>query len=129
MAGSYISSGNNHHLPNEHYQPTLALTTTTNNDTVDTWQVQYARFFNCPPTSSAAIKAHHPSLVPQMKRIKGTWLSSFTSLAYLRLFTDCGDDDDDDSGRVVVTVTLVDHVVTPIVISLSDDVIINALFL
>ncbi|GJR11009.1 protein semi-rolled leaf 2 [Tanacetum coccineum] len=46
-----------------------------------------------------------------MKRIKGTWLSSFTSLAYLRLFTDCGDDDDDDSGRVVVTVTLVDHVV------------------
>nr|GEV69627.1 hypothetical protein [Tanacetum cinerariifolium] len=73
MAGSYISSssGNKHHLPNEHYQPTLALTTTTNNDTVDTWQVQYARFFNCPPTSSA----HHPSLVPQMKRIKGTWLS------------------------------------------------------
>nr|GFB32641.1 hypothetical protein [Tanacetum cinerariifolium] len=63
-----------------------------------------------------------------MKRIKGTWLSSFTSLAYLRLFTDCADDDDD-SGRVVVTVTLVDHVVTPIVISLSDDVIINALFL
>jgi hypothetical protein len=99
MAGSYISGDssvtNNHHnhnhLPNEHYQPILALTTTTNNNnTGDTWQVQYAHFFNTPADVSSSGRRRHPSLVPQMKRNKGTWLSSFTSLAYLRLFTDCG---------------------------------------
>ncbi|PWA56529.1 PHS1-like protein [Artemisia annua] len=123
MAGSYISGdsitttnnthNHNHHLPNEHYEPILALTTTTNNShvTTDTWQVQYAHFFNCPADVSSSGRRRHPSLVPHMKRNKGTWLSSFTSLAYLRLFTDCGGDYDDDCGRVVLTVTLVDHVV------------------
>jgi hypothetical protein len=125
MAGSYISGDsitNNHHnhhhnnhLPNEHYEPILALTNTTtnnNNNTGDTWQVQYAHFFNTPADVSSSGRRRHPSLVPQMKRNKGTWLSSFTSLAYLRLFTG-----DHDCGRVVLTVTLVDHVVVSLMTS------------
>ncbi|GJZ09426.1 protein poor homologous synapsis 1 [Tanacetum coccineum] len=40
---------------------------------------------------------HLPSLVPQLKRIKGTWLSSLL----LRLFTDCADDDSAGCDHVV----------------------------
>ncbi|KAJ0432029.1 hypothetical protein HanIR_Chr17g0854831 [Helianthus annuus] len=70
----------------------------------DPWEVQYARFFNCPSHSTSA-GALHPSLVPFSKKSKGSWISSFTSLACLRLLTTAT------SHPVIITVTLVDHVI------------------
>ncbi|KAJ0666578.1 hypothetical protein HanPI659440_Chr17g0668361 [Helianthus annuus] len=70
----------------------------------DPWEVQYARFFNCPSHSISA-GALHPSLVPLSQKSKGSWISSFTSLACLRLLTTAT------SHSVIITVTLVDHVI------------------
>ncbi|KAL4570167.1 hypothetical protein LXL04_025818 [Taraxacum kok-saghyz] len=88
----------------------MSLTTTTS-PIGNHWEVQYARFFNCRSlSSSTGAGGHHPSLVPQVKKPKGSWISSFSSLAYLKLLTSATDHSDI-SRSIILTVTLVDNVI------------------
>lgn len=105
MAGPHPSNGSE----NEH-QGSMSVTTTTA-PIGNHWEVQYARFFKRPSLSSAAgAGGYHPSLVPQVKRSKGSWISSFTSLANLKLLTSTNDNSDI-SRSIILTVTLVDNVI------------------
>ncbi|KAK1438191.1 hypothetical protein QVD17_03996 [Tagetes erecta] len=84
----------------------MSITTTTTAVAIgDPWEVQYGRFFICPSRSSSAINgANYPALVPLVKRPRGTWISSFTSLASLNLLTTTSD-------TFILTVTLLHNVV------------------
>nr|XP_043607292.1 protein POOR HOMOLOGOUS SYNAPSIS 1 [Erigeron canadensis] len=71
------------------------------------WEVQYGRYFNRPsPHSSSPL---HPSLVPLRKGEKGTWISSFSSLAHLNLLT--ADYHSHSFRSVILTVTLLGNVI------------------
>ncbi|KAI3728334.1 hypothetical protein L6452_16968 [Arctium lappa] len=105
MAGSHLPNGS------EEEQQGIMLVTTTTATAGDHWEVQYARFFNCPSlSSSAGVGGQHPSLIPLVKRRKGLWISSFTSLSYLKLITTTTDESDN-SRSIILTVDLVDKVV------------------
>ncbi|XP_024995359.1 protein POOR HOMOLOGOUS SYNAPSIS 1 [Cynara cardunculus var. scolymus] len=87
------------------------MVTTTTATAGDHWEVQYARFFYCPSlSSSAGTGGHHPSLIPLVRKPKGLWISSFTSLPCLKLITTTTDDSHD-SRSIILTVDLVDKVV------------------
>ncbi|KAI3501791.1 hypothetical protein L1887_29815 [Cichorium endivia] len=104
MAGSHPSNGS------EVEQESMSVTTTTT-PIGNHWEVQYARFFRCPSlSSSAGAGGHHPSLVPQVRKPKGSWISSFTSLAHLKLLTSTTDHSGI-SRSIILTVTLVDNVI------------------
>ncbi|KAC9436904.1 hypothetical protein E3N88_45847 [Mikania micrantha] len=77
----------------------------------DPWEVQYGRFFNCPsPSTVAGAGGRHPSLVPLARKPKGTWISSFNSLACLKLLTTTTDHSDT-YRSIILTVTLVNNVI------------------
>ncbi|KAL8201325.1 hypothetical protein R6Q57_012664 [Mikania cordata] len=77
----------------------------------DLWEVQYARFFNCPsPSTVAGAGGRHPSLVPLAKKPKGSWISSFNSLACLKLLTTTTDHSDT-YRSIILTVTLVNNII------------------
>ncbi|KAI3713857.1 hypothetical protein L1987_72444 [Smallanthus sonchifolius] len=98
MEGSHESDGR---------EGTMSIITTTAS-IGDPWEVQYARFFNCPSRSTSAA-SYHPSLVPLSKKPKGSWISSFTSLASLKLLPTTTDHSDT-YRSIILTVTLVDNV-------------------
>ncbi|KAI3812456.1 hypothetical protein L1987_17165 [Smallanthus sonchifolius] len=75
----------------------------------DPWEVQYARFFNCPSRSTSAA-SYHPSLIPYARKPKGSWISTFTSLACLKLLSTTTDHSDT-YRSIILTVTLVDNVI------------------
>lgn len=98
---------------NDNHGLQLSITTATNDSIVEHWKVQYARFFNC-PSSAAHHHHHHPSLTPLVKKSKGTWLSSFTSLADLKLLTDHSHT----FRSIILTVNLVGNVIVSYIIIL-----------
>ncbi|XP_076955558.1 protein POOR HOMOLOGOUS SYNAPSIS 1-like [Bidens hawaiensis] len=80
-------------------QATMSITTITTTVSIgDPFEVQYARFFNCPFSSTS-----HPTLLPLAKKPKNSWISS-SSLASLRLLATA-------DHSVILTVTLVGHVI------------------
>ncbi|XP_071705061.1 protein POOR HOMOLOGOUS SYNAPSIS 1-like, partial [Rutidosis leptorrhynchoides] len=85
----------------------LSIMATTSGSIGELWEVQYARYFNCPSHSSSAV--NHPSLVPPVNKFKGTWLSSFTSLADLKLLTST--DHSDTFRSLILTVNLLGNVI------------------
>lgn len=85
----------------------IVTTTTTTASIGEHFEVQYARFFNTP--SFATGTRHHPSLVLPLKKNKGSWIASFTSLASLRLLTTTADYSDT-SRSIILEVTLDDKI-------------------
>ncbi|KAK9052727.1 hypothetical protein SSX86_029357 [Deinandra increscens subsp. villosa] len=105
MEGSHQSSGRE-----EEQQGIISVVTTTAS-IGGPWEVQYGRFFNCPSRStSAGAGALHPSLAPLSRKHRGSWISSFTSLACLKLLTSTTDHSDT-YRSIILTVTLVDNVI------------------
>ncbi|XP_076908004.1 protein POOR HOMOLOGOUS SYNAPSIS 1-like [Bidens hawaiensis] len=77
----------------------MSITTITTTVSIgDPFEVQYARFFNCPFRST-----QHPALLPLSKKPKNSWISS-SSLASLRLLATA-------DHSVILTVTLLGHVI------------------
>ncbi|XP_071694103.1 protein POOR HOMOLOGOUS SYNAPSIS 1-like [Rutidosis leptorrhynchoides] len=72
------------------------------------WEVQYARHFNFPSRSSSA--GLHPSLTHPVKKFKGTWLSSVTALADLKLLT-ATTDHSHTLPSIILTVNLLGNVI------------------
>ncbi|KAI7724778.1 hypothetical protein M8C21_031203 [Ambrosia artemisiifolia] len=95
------------HHSNEREGGKLSIVTTTVSVSIgDPWEVQYARFFKFPSRPASPIAgARHPSLVPLAQKSKGSWISSFTSSASLKLLTTTN------GHSIILTVTLVDKVI------------------